>query len=184
MDNYRQILLNKQTEGCEIWQDVCCCVYWLVWYAAFAHAGLYPRRPKYRSIRCHPAVSVTYLYFSESNSYFKRVQGYEFRAGGNHYTAYFYMANEDELYPVQVDQAWADTLSGFVSQYDMVSWNGFSGHDSMLMDGTQFSIDFTLADGTRIQAAGYGEFPDGYGGASSAIDAHFMQLLPEDMRDW
>ena len=132
----------------------------------------------------HPAVSVTYLYFSESNSCFKRVQGYEFRAEGNQYTAYFYMANEDELYPVQVDQAWADTLSGFVSQYDMVSWNGFSGHDSMLMDGTQFSIDFTLADGTRIQAAGYGEFPDGYGGASSAIDAHFMQLLPEDMRDW
>lgn len=131
-----------------------------------------------------PAARLTSLYFSEGGSYFKRVQGYEFRAEGDRYTAYFYMANEEELYPVPVDQAWVDTLNGFIVQYGMTDWNGFSGSAPGLLDGTQFSIDFTLDDGTQVQAGGYGSFPAGYGDASAAIDAHFMQLLPEDMRDW
>ena len=118
-----------------------------------------------------PAARLTSLYFSEGGSYFKRVQGYEFRAEGDRYTAYFY-------------QAWVDTLNGFIVQYGIVGWNGFSGSSPGLLDGTQFSIDFTLDDGTQVQAGGYGSFPAGYGDASAAIDAHFMQLLPEDMRDW
>ena len=65
-----------------------------------------------------------------------------------------------------------------------MSWDGFHDSDSMLMDGTQFSMHFTFADGTSVHASGYGSFPANYGGASSAIEAHFMQLLPEDMRDW
>ena len=131
-----------------------------------------------------PSSPLITLYFSESASYFKRVQGYEFRAEDGKYTAYFYMANEDEPYPVPVDQAWVDTLNGIIRQYRMMSWDGFRGSDSMLLDGTHFSIDFSFADGTAVHASGYGSFPANYGDASSAIEAHFMQLLPEDMRDW
>ena len=127
---------------------------------------------------------LTNLYFSESNSYFKRVQGYEYRAESDRHTAYFYMANEEELYPVPVDQVWVDTLNSFIAQYGMMGWNGFSGSAAGLLDGTQFYAEFTLSDGTNVKASGYGVFPDGYGGASEAIDAHFLQLLPEDMRDW
>lgn len=125
-----------------------------------------------------------YLYFSESSSYFKRVQGYEYRVEDGKHTAYFHMANEEEPYPVPVNQVWADTLKGFITQYGMMGWNGFSGSAAGLLDGTQFYVEFTLSDGTSVRASGYGDFPDGYGGASKAIDAHFMQLLPEDMRDW
>ena len=131
-----------------------------------------------------PPSALTYLSFSESSSYFKRVQGYEFRAEDGKTTAYFYMANEEEPYPVPVDQAWVDTLGGFISHYEMMSWNGFSGSAPGLLDGTQFDVAFTFADGTAVHASGYGRFPEGYGEASDAIDAHFMQLLPEDMRDW
>jgi len=131
-----------------------------------------------------PASPLITLSFSESASYFKRIQGYEFRAENGKYTAYFYMANEDEPYPVPVDQAWVDTLNGIIRQYRMMGWDGFHGSDSMLLDGTQFSIDFTFADGTAVHAGGYGSFPENYGDASRAIDAHFLQLLPEDMRDW
>ena len=131
-----------------------------------------------------PSSPLTALHFSESNSYNKRVQGYEFRAADGKYTAYFYMAGEDDPYPVPVDQAWVDTLNGFIGQYGMMGWDGFHGSDSMLLDGTQFSIDFTFADGTAVHAGGYGCFPENYGDASRAIDAHFLQLLPEDMRDW
>lgn len=127
---------------------------------------------------------LTYLYFTEGNSYRKRVQGYEYRAEDGKHTAYFYMANEEELYPVPVDQAWVDTLNSFIAEYGMMGWNGFSGSMAGLLDGTQFYAEFTLSDGTSVKASGYGDFPAGYGGASKAIDAHFMQLLPEDMRDW
>lgn len=127
---------------------------------------------------------LAYLYFSESSSYFKRVQGYEYRAEGGRHTAYFHMANEEELYPVPVDQVWVDTLNSFINQYGMMGWNGFSGSAAGLLDGTQFYVEFTLSDGSTVKASGYGDFPEGYGGASKAIDAHFMQLLPEDMRDW
>ena len=131
-----------------------------------------------------PQSALASFFFSESGSYFKRVQGYEYRAENGRHTACFHMANEEELYPVPVDQAWVDTLNGFIIRYGMMGWDGFSGSAPGLLDGTQFCVEFTLTDGTSVKAGGYGDFPDGYGSASDAIDAHFLQLLPEDMRDW
>ena len=144
------------------------------------------KEPEPTSIAATAPVSrapLTYLYFTEGNSYRKRVQGYEYRAEDGKHIASFYMANE-ERYTVPVDQAWVDTLNSFIAQYGMMGWNGFSGSAAGLLDGTQFYAEFTLSDGTNVKASGYGDFPDGYGGASKAIDAHFLQLLPEDMRDW
>lgn len=131
-----------------------------------------------------PKAALTTFSFMESNSYFKRVQSYEYRLEEGKNTVYFFMANEDVPYAVPVDEAWVDMLTGFISQYGMLAWDGFSGSDSTLLDGTNFDIDFSFADGTAVHASGYGEFPSGYGNASSAVDAHFIQLLPEDMRDW
>ena len=131
-----------------------------------------------------PGSALASFSFSESGSFFKRVQGYEYRAEDGRHTAYFHMANEEELYPVPVDQVWVDTLNSFIARYGMTRWDGFSGSAPGLLDGTQFYVEFTLSDGTNVKAGGYGDFPDGYGGASKAIDTHFLQLLPEDMRDW
>jgi len=124
------------------------------------------------------------LSFSESASYFKRVQGYEFRAEEGKYAVYFHLADAEEPYAVQADEGWAETLTGFISQYGMMAWDGFSGHAPGLLDGTQFSMTFTFADGTSVHAGGYGRFPVNYRDATSAIEAHFMQLLPQDMRTW
>ena len=143
-----------------------------------------PASPKQPTTVSAFSAPLFYLYFSENSSYFKRVQGYEFRTEEGRYTAYFYMAGEEELYPVTVDRAWAETLTGFIAEYGMLGWDGFSGSATGLLDGTQFLIEFICADGTAVKASGYGQFPDGYGGASEAIEAHFMQLLPKDMRDW
>ncbi len=131
-----------------------------------------------------PEAPLTYLYFNEGNALRKRVQAYEYCAEDGKHTAYFYLADEEELYPVPVDQAWVDTLNSFIAEYGMMGWNGFSGSVAGLLDGTQFYAEFTLSDGTSVKASGYGAFPEGYGGASKAIDAHFLQLLPEEMRDW
>lgn len=131
-----------------------------------------------------PDAPLTYLYFRESGSYYKRVQASELRLEDGQYTAYFYMANEEELYPVPVDQAWVDTLTSFIDQYNMMAWDGFEQSADGLLDGTFFSCDFTFANGVGVLSSGYGCFPDGYGDASSAMERHFLQLLPEDMRDW
>lgn len=131
-----------------------------------------------------PDSPLSMMYFSESASYYKHVQGYEFRAEEGAYTVYFHLANEEEPYAVQADQAWAETLTGFISQYGMMAWDGFKDNASGLLDGTQFSINFTFVDGTSVRASGYGSFPVNYGDASSAIETHFMQLLPQDMRTW
>ena len=123
--------------------------------------------------------------FSESHSYHSRVQGYEFKVEDGLYTAGIWLADDyEEPYPVSVDDAWVEKLTDILEQYNTLSWDGFHGTDSMLLDGTSFGIMYTLSDGTSVTAGGYGDFPDGYGGASKAIDAHFLQLLPEDMRDW
>lgn len=137
--------------------------------------------PTPKSVPDAPLISLS---FSESHSYHARVQGYEFRAADGKYTASFDLADMEEPYPVAVDQAWVDTLTGFIRQYDMMAWDGFRGSDSMLLDGTHFSMHFSFQDGTAVNASGYGRFPTGYGDASAAIEAHFLQLLPEDMRDW
>ena len=140
-----------------------------------------PPAPTPRSVPDAPLISLS---FSESHSYHARVQGYEFRAADGKYTVSFDLADMEEPYPVAVDQAWVDTLTGFIRQYDMMAWDGFRGSDSMLLDGTHFSMHFGFQDGTAVHASGYGRFPAGYGDASAAIEAHFLQLLPEDMRDW
>ena len=127
---------------------------------------------------------LVYLSFSESSSYFKRVQGYDFHAEDGVYTAYFWMAHEDEPYAVPVDAAWVDQLIDIVQANNVILWDGFSESNSMLLDGTHFSITLKFSDGTTVNANGYGSFPEDYGNVSRAIDALFLQLLPEDMRDW
>lgn len=127
---------------------------------------------------------VSFLSFEERSSYFKRVQGYDFRVEDGVSTAYFWMAGEDEPYPVPVDDAWVAALTDIVQQNNMILWDGFSESSSMLLDGTHFYIALEFSDGTTVNANGYGCFPENYGNASEAIDALFLQLLPEDMRDW
>lgn len=161
---------------------------WILLGMAFFLCGCQPEETKppvaLPSPQALPSAPLSYLSFCERHAYYARVQGYEFRAEDGRYAVYFDMANEEEPYSVPVDQAWVDTLTGFIRQYDMMAWDGFSGSDSMLLDGTHFSVSFSFQDGTTVTASGYGKFPSGYGDASAAIEAHFLQLLPEDMRDW
>jgi hypothetical protein len=85
---------------------------------------------------------------------------------GYHYTVYYYDFNE-----AHVD----------LEATELHVWDEANGFD---LEPVKFTEIVTLSDGRNVKAGGYGDFPDGYGGASEAIDAHFLQLLPEDMRDW
>ena len=127
---------------------------------------------------------LTTFFFIESSSYLKRVQSYEFLITNGMPAVHFWFANEDEPYEIAVDQPWIDALTDILRQYSMMSWNGFTGTAAGLLDGTQFSLAFTLSDGTSVRASGYGKFPPDYRTATSLINAHFLQLLPADLIDW
>ena len=103
---------------------------------------------------------LTFLSFSESSSYFKRVQGYDFRTEDGVSAAYFWMANEEEPYAVPVDDTWVDVLTSIVQENNVILWDGFSESDSTLLDGTHFSITLEFSDGTTVNANGYGRFPE------------------------
>ena len=122
--------------------------------------------------------------FSESHSYRTRVQGYDYREEDGKHTAYFWLTDEEEPYAVPVDEAWVDQLQNIVYANNVIQWDGFSESDTTLLDGTHFSITLEFSDGTTVNANGYGSFPAYYGNVSKALDALFLQLLPEDMRDW
>ena len=114
--------------------------------------------------------------------FLQRVLGYEFRLENGRHTAYFSLANEEELYPVPVDAAFATALTDLLRQHGMMAWDGFNQSVSALMDGTSFSVSFSFADGTRVHARGYGAFPPGYSQAASALDDLFLPLLPKELR--
>ena len=122
--------------------------------------------------------------FSESSSYIRPIQGYEYRMEDGAHRVFFHLAHADEPLAMPVEASWADGLSGLIRQYGMMGWNGFDKSDSLLLDGTQFSVSFAFTDGTSVTARGYGRFPPNYSDATEAVEAHFLQLLPKDMPVW
>ena len=48
------------------------------------------------------------------------------------------------------------------SAFGLRSWNGFSKSDPHALDGTMFSFEATLTDGTTISAHGSNAYPDHY----------------------
>ena len=131
-----------------------------------------------------PASPLSRFSFSENSAYIRPVQGYEYRAEDGMHRVFFHLSHADEPLAVPAEASWAEGLTGLIRQYGMMGWNGFDKSDSLLLDGTQFSVSFAFADGTSVIARGYGRFPPNYSDAAEAIEAHFLQLLPEDMRGW
>lgn len=131
-----------------------------------------------------PDAPLTNFSFSERHTYLERVQRYEFRIENGQPTVFFTFAHEEELYPVTVDDGWVSQLTEIIRQYGILAWDGFCGSREQLLDGTGFRLEIAFASGATVSASGYGRFPGGYGEAVSAMDGHFMQLLPETLRDW
>lgn len=121
--------------------------------------------------------------FSEQASYMKPVQRCIFSAEQGAYTVSFYLTGEEDAFIAAADQAWVDQLTELIRQYEMMAWDGFQGAAPGALDGTQFILSFAFADGTCVSARGENRFPQGYRQAAAAIDAHFMKLLPESLRD-
>lgn len=85
----------------------------------------------------------------------------------NHYSAYFSWDEEKEeqvenVFPIREMEGDQDTLGYFrelAGGCGIESWDGFSGSNPYVMDGTSFSFYAKLADGRTVSAGGSNRFP-------------------------
>ena len=59
----------------------------------------------------------------------------------------------------------------------IIGWNGFSGSNRNVLDGTSFRLHAGFWDGRNIRAEGYMRFPKGYRDAMEQVYAHLNAVL-------
>ena len=73
-----------------------------------------------------------------------------------------------------VSDAFAKGINDLISEHNLMSWNGFDGVDSEVLDGDGFSLTIELEDGSKITAHGSNSYPPGYRDFKKDIDS-FMR---------
>lgn len=76
-----------------------------------------------------------------------------------------------------VDEPVLEQLGEIVGKYRLDRWDGFDKSNKHVVDGNNFSLSVTLADGKTISAHGSNRFPDGYGDAKQEICELFEDLI-------
>ena len=76
-----------------------------------------------------------------------------------------------------VDEPVLEQLGEIAGKYRLDRWDGFDKNNKHVMDGNNFSLSVTLADGKTILAHGNNSFPDGYGDAKQEICELFEDLI-------
>ena len=117
-------------------------------------------------------------------------------SGSSTYEIYSYEVERDEesgammviyelncgnlIYSVPADEALMRELSAIVASTNIHKWDGFKKTNSMVMDGSGFSLSIAFEDGSMIKASGSNSFPEGFGDAKAAIDDLFMGYLEKN----
>ncbi len=91
------------------------------------------------------------------------------RNGEIYYDSY-HITREPDGYRVSVsdgeaqgiDGASMEALMGVIDKYGLEGWDGFDGSTPYVLDGEGFWLEFTLTDGTHVQARGDNAFPEEY----------------------
>ena len=60
-----------------------------------------------------------------------------------------------------IDVKYLDQLANIIEKENIQAWNGFNKSES-LMDGPGFTLKIEYENGKKIEAHGYGSFPDNY----------------------
>lgn len=68
-------------------------------------------------------------------------------------------------------------LGELAGTYQADRWNGFDQTNSMVLDGSGFSVRITLADGGTISARGSNSFPKGFGEFHSELNDLVVQAF-------
>ncbi|MBE5874725.1 MAG: hypothetical protein E7287_10040 [Lachnospiraceae bacterium] len=76
-----------------------------------------------------------------------------------------------------VDEPVLEQLSEIANKYHLDKWDGFDKKNKHVMDGSDFSLSVTLADGKTISAHGSKSFPDGFADVEREIRGLFEDLI-------
>ena len=76
-----------------------------------------------------------------------------------------------------IDEPILEQLGEIAGKYRLDKWDGFDKKNKHVMDGNNFSLSVTLADGETISAHGSNRFPDGYSDAKQEICELFEDLI-------
>ena len=72
-----------------------------------------------------------------------------------------------------------DQLGELAGRFRLETWDGFSGVNSMALDGEDFTLSVTLESGETIYARGSNSFPQNYYAVTSEIESLFRPLIDE-----
>ena len=86
---------------------------------------------------------------------------------------YFIQENGGSVHPLDADLV--DELLRIIDQCDVESWDGFDESDPYVLDGEDFSLSVTFADGMNVSAYGSNAFPEHYRTFCAMTDAIFSR---------
>lgn len=82
---------------------------------------------------------------------------------------------EDEIIKVEVDKNTIYSIFRIIDTYNVSSWDGFSEHDSNVLDGESFYFSLYVGD-DKVTASGYMSWPDNYGKVNKEFTELFHSL--------
>lgn len=82
---------------------------------------------------------------------------------------------EDEIIEVEVDKNTIYSIFRIIDTYNVSSWDGFSEHDSNVLDGDSFYFSLYVGD-DKVTASGYMSWPDNYGKVNKEFTELFHSL--------
>ena len=82
---------------------------------------------------------------------------------------------EDEIIKVEVDKNTIYSIFRIIDTYNVSSWDGFSEHDSNVLDGESFYFSLYVGD-DKVTASGYMSWPDNYGKVNEEFTELFHSL--------
>ena len=108
---------------------------------------------------------VVALSFTQSSSPRGDQYTYVFKQEGDGvlflYTSLLFTDDEEKSVPA--DGAVLGKLTDLYRSLRLAEWDGFNKSDRSVLDGTDFSLSVTFADGKTLYAAGSNAFPERYG---------------------
>ena len=110
-----------------------------------------------------------------------------FRYGDSLYDSYQITMDSDGYHvsineepEISVSEDTVSALMDAIDTFDVASWDGFSESQRDVLDGESFSLEFTLTDGTRVQARGENAFPENYLDAMDTMWNILEQITEEE----
>ena len=88
--------------------------------------------------------------------------------------------DEDDEFETLEEVALLEQARKILEEYDVGSWNGFSGTNSMVLDGGTFSINVDFLNGSSLSASGCNRYPENY----QAVSSELRELIEPARKKW